>query len=253
MARVFPTKYAAIAVLVPMFATGCVQQDKYDNLLQVKRSLQEQLLTVTKDRNSMQSQLSNRNQQLTAAHEDLILLQEKYEIIGGELDQLSFNNQDLAMQVSEMEIGPLPADVQAALARLASQYPDQITFDAGTGMLRFDSDLTFNPGKDAVKEDGANSLAALAMILDTPSAEGFELVIMGHTDDVQPKYSRNAHPTNMHLSVHRAIAVRDVLVGSGITPDRVQVAGWGEYRPLIPNDIPVAPPPTVASRSTSLR
>ncbi len=222
--------------MLPLLAGGCVQQDKYDNLLQVKRSLQEQLLTVTDERDSLEAQLSNRTNQLTAARGDIAILQEKYEILGGELGQLSMSNRNLAMQVSEMEIGPLPADVQAALARLASQYPDQIMFDSGTGMLRFNSDLTFNSGKDQVKDAGAASLAALATILDTPSAENFELVVMGHTDNVPVKYSRNQHPTNMHLAVHRAIAVRDVLVGSGIDADRVQVAGWGEYKPLIPNE-----------------
>ncbi|MDG2201222.1 MAG: OmpA family protein [Phycisphaerales bacterium] len=236
MARIFPTTCAAAAVTLPLLASGCVQQDKYDNLLQVKRSLQEQLLTVTDERDAMQSQLSNRTQQLTAARGDISLLQERYEILGGELDQISLSNQDLAMQVSAMEIGPLPADVQAALARLASQYPDQVTFDPETGMLRFNSDLTFNSGKDQVKDAGATSLTALATILDSPSAENFELVILGHTDDVPVKYSRNQHPTNMHLSVHRAIAVRDVLVNSGINADRVQVAGWGEYKPLVPNE-----------------
>jgi flagellar motor protein MotB len=236
MARIFLTTCAAAVVTLPLLASGCVQQDKYDNLLQVKRSLQEQLLTVTDERDAMQSQLSNRTQQLTAARGDVSLLQERYEILGGELDQISLSNQDLTMQVSAMEIGPLPADVQAALARLASQYPDQITFDSGTGMLRFNSDLTFNSGKDQVKDGGATSLTALAAILDSPSAENFELVILGHTDDIPVKFSRNQHPTNMHLSVHRAIAVRDVLVNSGINADRVQVAGWGEYKPLVPNE-----------------
>lgn len=236
MARIFSTTCAAAAVTFPLLASGCVQQDKYDNLLQVKRSLQEQLLTVTDERDAMQAHLTNRTQQLTAARGDIALLQEKYEILGGELDQISLSNQDLAMQVSSMEIGPLPADVQAALARLASQYPDQVTFDSGTGMLRFNSDLTFSSGKDQVKDAGAASLTALATILDSPSAEDFELVILGHTDDVPVKYSRNQHPTNMHLSVHRAIAVRDVLVSSGVNADRVQVAGWGEYKPLVPNE-----------------
>ena len=248
MARIVPTTCAAAAFMLPLLTGGCVQQDKYDNLLQVKRSLQEQLLTVTDERDSLEAQLSNRTQQLSAARGDISLLQEKYEILGGELSQLSMSNQNLAMQVSEMEIGPLPADVQAALARLASQYPDQITFDSGTGMLRFNSDLTFNSGKDQVKDAGTASLAALATILDGPSAENFELVVMGHTDDVPVKYSKNQHPTNMHLAVHRAIAVRDVLVGSGIDADRVQVAGWGEYKPLIPNE----PGGTAANRRVEI-
>jgi hypothetical protein len=39
----------------------------------------------------------------------------------------------------------------------------------------------------------------------------------------------------LHLSVHRAIAVRNALVNSGVTPDHVRVAGDGEFHPLIAN------------------
>mgnify|MGYP001169146814 FL=1 len=248
MARFLPTTCAVSAVLVPLLAGGCVQQDKYDQLLQVKRSLQEQLLEVTNERNSMQAKLRNRDQQLSAAATDLMKMQEEYELLGGTVDNLARNNRDLAMMVSEMNIGPLPQDMQIALSQLASEYPDQITFDAESGMLRFNSDLTFNSGKDVVNPEGAESLARLASILESGSGAGFELYVQGHTDDVQPKYSRNQHPTNMHLSVHRAIAVRDVLVNAGIGTDRVQVAGWGEYRPLIENQ----PGGTAANRRVEI-
>ena len=139
-----------------------------------------------------------------------------------------------------MEIGPLPADVQAALARLASQYPDQITFDAGNrhASLRQRPDLQPRQGcrsrrMEPTSLDSTGNDPRYAI-----SRERFELVIMGHTDDVPAQvFAGTQHPTNMHLSVHRAIAVRDVLVGSGITcGSRVQVAGWGEYRPLIQNE-----------------
>ncbi|MCH2149059.1 MAG: OmpA family protein [Phycisphaerales bacterium] len=236
MARLIPTSCVAAAVLVPLLAGGCVQQDKYDQLLQVKRSLQEQLLEVTNERDSYNAQLKNRNQQLASAQTDILKMQEEYEMLGGKVDELGDNNRNLARMVSEMAIGPLPADIQEKLAALASQYPDQITFDSGSGMLRFNSDLTFNSGKDVVKPEAADTLAKLATILDSDSASSFELVIVGHTDDVQPKYSKNQHPTNRHLAVHRAIAVCNELVQAGVANDRVQVAGWGEYRPLVPNE-----------------
>jgi chemotaxis protein MotB len=236
MARFFPTSCVAAAVLVPLLAGGCVQQDKYDQLLQVKRSLQEQLQDVTNERDSFGAQLKNRNQQLASAQTDILKMQEQYEMLGGKVDELADNNRSLAGMVSEMAIGPLPADIQQKLAALATQYPDQITFDAGSGMLRFNSDLTFSSGKDVVQPEAAQTLAKLAAILDSDSATSFELVVVGHTDDVQPKYSKNQHPTNRHLAVHRAIAVCNELVLSGVGNDRVQVAGWGEHRPLIANE-----------------
>ena len=48
-------------------------------------------------------------------------------------------------------------------------------------------------------------------------------------------HSRQAHPTNLHLSVHRAIAVRNALVKSGVDATQVRVAGDGEFHPLVTN------------------
>ncbi|MCA9300137.1 MAG: OmpA family protein, partial [Phycisphaerales bacterium] len=43
------------------------------------------------------------------------------------------------------------------------------------------------------------------------------------------------HPTNMHLSCHRAISVRRELIGMGVSSQKILAAGWGEMRPLVPN------------------
>ena len=45
----------------------------------------------------------------------------------------------------------------------------------------------------------------------------------------------NKHPTNMHLSCHRAISVRKELMAMGVPADKMQAAGWGETRPYVPN------------------
>ena len=40
----------------------------------------------------------------------------------------------------------------------------------------------------------------------------------------------------MHLSAHRAIAVRNVLGQAGVDWTRMSVTGWGENRPLVANN-----------------
>jgi hypothetical protein len=80
-------------------------------------------------------------------------------------------------------------------------------------------------------------LRRFAAILNNPELAAFETVVTGHTDNVRigkPETLKN-HPTNTHLSAHRAISVRDLLVGDGVSPNRVEVAGWGEYRPIVEN------------------
>ncbi len=85
--------------------------------------------------------------------------------------------------------------------------------------------------------EAAPTIATLADILNGPQARSIEIQLIGHTDDVpigKPS-TRQKHPNNVYLSAHRAIAVRDALVGAGIMPERIMVAGYGEFRPLVPN------------------
>ncbi|HAC09936.1 MAG TPA: hypothetical protein DCG14_09815, partial [Phycisphaerales bacterium] len=81
------------------------------------------------------------------------------------------------------------------------------------------------------------AIGTLAGILETKDALAFEIRVVGHTDNmpISRPETRAKHPTNMHLSTHRAISVRDALVKDGIAANRVQVAGYGEFRPVAEN------------------
>jgi outer membrane protein OmpA-like peptidoglycan-associated protein len=56
--------------------------------------------------------------------------------------------------------------------------------------------------------------------------------IAGHTD------SDGSELYNLRLSQARAQAVVDYLVSRGISPDRLVARGYGESRPVAPNDTP---------------
>ena len=104
-------------------------------------------------------------------------------------------------------------------------------------MIRFASDLTFDLGSVALKPAAAATIATLADVLNTAEAAILEVQVVGHTDNVpigKPS-TRQQHPTNVHLSVHRAISVRKALTAAGIDPARLQVAGYGEFRPIVAN------------------
>jgi outer membrane protein OmpA-like peptidoglycan-associated protein len=60
--------------------------------------------------------------------------------------------------------------------------------------------------------------------------KGVRIQISGHTDDV------GEGPFNLNLSKKRAQAVVDYLTQQGIARDRLTVAGYGETRPVKPND-----------------
>lgn len=131
---------------------------------------------------------------------------------------------------------PLPVELSTQLEDFAKSE-EMVTYDANRGVVKFKSDLLFELGSDTVAPDAARAVASLCKILDSEQAKEFDIIIAGHTDDIpihKPE-TLTKHPTNWHLSAHRAISVLDIMVKNNITPERVSVRGFGQYRPIVPN------------------
>lgn len=62
------------------------------------------------------------------------------------------------------------------------------------------------------------------------SEPSITIEIAGHTDNVSSEI------TNQKLSERRAAAVRDFLISKGINPTRITAVGYGELKPIAPND-----------------
>jgi len=237
MPRFSTVSLSGMFLALPLIAGGCVQQDKYDQMLMANRSLQEQNVALQDERDVAKANLDTVRQQLAKATAELNGLKTKYGLVDADLQKMAKDYDELMKRVSGFEFGPLPEDMSKALQDLAAQHPELLTFDQKRGMLRFASDFTFASGSAELTSSAAASLTQLAHILNTPTASNFEVRVIGHTDNVPVSKpdTRAKHPTNWHLSAHRAISVASALMSSGVTPTRFQVAGYGEYRPIVPN------------------
>jgi OOP family OmpA-OmpF porin len=91
-----------------------------------------------------------------------------------------------------------------------------------------DRPIQFASGSAQILPESVSTLRALAEAASKCPQVNFE--IAGHTDDVG-RVSRNED-----LSRRRAESVLVYLVASGVEPQRLSAAGYGEHRPLVPND-----------------
>jgi len=132
---------------------------------------------------------------------------------------------------------PLPVELNTALEDFAKAKPDLVEYDAARGMVKFKSDLLFDKGSDVVAAQAAEAIKTLAGILNSEQAQKFHIIIAGHTDAMptEKPQTKVQHPTNWHLSAHRAIAVVRLMESSGIDSTRLSERGFSEYRPLEPN------------------
>jgi chemotaxis protein MotB len=144
--------------------------------------------------------------------------------------------------VGSVTVGPgkLPAELDIALQQFANNNSASVSYDGQNGLLKWTSDLVFAFASDVVKNTAKDSLQRFSQIMSQPAASGFDVLVVGHTDSVPIRRAGTLqnHPTNRHLSVHRSIAVAKVLQDFGVRPERVGVMGFGQYRPLVPNDTP---------------
>lgn len=226
-----------ILVTAGALLTGCVNRGTYDELADAQRT--------TMERNeAMKADLSNKENEIRVLREQLTRSESLSSELRGTVnrlrDQLSKAEKSLLAfgeRLGSAQIAALDPETDRALARLANENPNLIRYDSARGMLRFASDLTFDSGQDVVKGEAKQSLGALANVLKSASATAYEVHVVGHTD-AQPISSGTAqrHPTNTHLSCHRAIAVRRELISMGVAADRLLAAGWGETRPAVPNN-----------------
>jgi len=95
----------------------------------------------------------------------------------------------------------------------------------------FRSPVIFDFGKAELKPEIISVLSAVARVIkDMPN----EIMVEGHTDD-KPIVSGEFR-SNWELSAARAFSVIRYFIEQGVDSRRLSAIGYGEYRPLYPND-----------------
>lgn len=98
--------------------------------------------------------------------------------------------------------------------------------------LTFPERIVFDPGQAELKPSAQATLDQVASFIK--ARPDLVVEVQGHTDDRPIRSTR--YPSNWELSVDRATQVARALIGLGVDPTRFAVKGYGEYRPLCPND-----------------
>jgi len=227
--------FAGALAVSGLSVTGCVPQDKYDSMLQTNRSMVEQLTSVNEERQTLMAQIKSRDSQLTQARSEIRRLQGEYTTVEGRIESLNNSNQALATRLANMQPTALPADIEADMTALAAKYPEMLSFDENTGMIRLSSDLTFSSGSDILKTNAGDVIGEMSTILGDTDLGGYQVLVVGHTDDVPLARSKAKYGSNVMLSAYRANSVRSAMIGSGMNSERIRIAGDGPNDPIVPN------------------
>jgi chemotaxis protein MotB len=189
--------------------------------------------------NTANLQLDQMRRQLAAAGEKGGIEQDALEQKIAALEEDLAKKKELIASMQEKLLysgGPLPVELTTKLEDFAKAH-EMVTYDASRGIVKFKSDLLFEKGSDRVAASAVEAVKSLCEILNSEEAKKFDVIVAGHTDDIpiQKPATREKHPTNWHLSAHRAISVLDIMKDNNIDPKRTSIRGFGEYRPIVDN------------------
>jgi chemotaxis protein MotB len=152
------------------------------------------------------------------------------------------------VESTELVKTPIVPPTVPPLAALAAELRQLAGSAALAGRVRIGEDRRgvvvslaeggfFESGSSDVRQDAMIALDQLAQSLKShDQVEPLELTIEGHTDD---RPVRDHRRTNWDLSTARATAVVARLVDRhAFSPAKLAAAGYGEWRPVAPNDTP---------------
>lgn len=98
-------------------------------------------------------------------------------------------------------------------------------------VISFKENLFFDLGSADIIQDALPTIREVGI---TIMQQQFPIRVEGHTCDLPIKTGQ--YPSNWELSVSRAVNVARFLIEKvDFNPERVAVAGYGQYRPIAPN------------------
>lgn len=225
--------------------TGCVSQEKFnaqkiaaDQYREQLASSQSQLSATTAQNDIYKQQLAQiRN---SGDNQAALLVNQAAQLADQArvIDDLNSKYRQALDGLGKAGTGTgLPAPLANELTAFAAEHPDQVDFDPARGLVKFKSDVTFTPGSAEVRPEAKSAIDRLAAILNGQTASQYDLTVVGHTDNQpvsNPATKAAGHLDNWYLSVHRAIAVSKELQRQNVVSSRIEVAGYGDQRPLDP-------------------
>lgn len=114
-------------------------------------------------------------------------------------------------------------------SRLGSSV--QVEEDGTKLSLRLQEKVLFVSGRASLERDGVELMETLAESVNLVPGN---IIVEGHTDDVPIR--GGAFRSNWELSAARAFSVISALTSNGVDPKRLSAWGFGEYRPIQPNE-----------------
>ncbi|MBC6698735.1 OmpA/MotB family protein [Hymenobacter puniceus] len=196
-----------------------LEQEKARN----EEALRSSLLNKNQQVNQLNQNLSGAEQANTALSADLRSKEQRIAEMQRILEQ-----KDAAVKALRQKVG------DALLGFNAQDL--QVNVKNGKVYVSLSEQLLFKSGSTKVDPKGQEALKKLATALQ--GNQDVNVLVEGHTDNVQLKGVVNGAKDNWDLSVLRATEITRILTSAGLPAAQVTPSGRSEFMPVASNDTP---------------
>lgn len=218
--------------LAELLRSGARTEDELATEQTLSREAMNQVDILNRQINALRVQLAALEQALDLEEQRALEQEVTIADLGGKLN--------LALAGKVEELSRFRSEFFGRLRELLGDRPDvRIVGDR----FVFQSEVLFPTASADIGVTGREELGKLAQSLreiaaEMPSDVPWVLQIDGHTD--RRPIRTPEFPSNWELSTARAINVGKFLVTQGIAPERIAVAGFGEFQPIDDRDDEIA-------------
>ena len=176
----------------------------------------------------LKEEISILNEALESSEESMLAKELKIEVLGERL------NKALTSKVFELQ-----KYRSEFFGKLQSILGDREDIKIRGDRFIFESELLFDSASANLQLTGMEKLKQIGLILmdttkDIPTDIDWIIQVEGHTDKKPIKTVQ--YPSNWELSTARANSVLKLLLDLGFAPERVSMAGYGEFHPITDGD-----------------
>ena len=193
-----------------------------------KESLREIIEKLNLNINEMKMKMSEIKNSLLITQENV---SEK------EVEIISLNEQlDIALK---NKIGELTQYRSEFFGKLKNILGEETEFNVVGDRFVLQSEILFKSGSAKIENRGVKRINEISNLLKSitkkiPENIDWIIQVEGHSDNIP--ISNKDYPSNWELSTARAISVAKIMMKNGIEAKRINVAGYGEFRPLVENN-----------------
>jgi len=211
---------------------------KSDTLSKNIVDLRDHIADLKKNNSLLKAENNNLSQNLETLQKDVSNFRDQIVVLREKIEVLQSKTKDLERQREE-EVLAMKGTYENLLENMKSEIDKgKITITQLKGKLKVNmlDEILFDSGETTIKPQGIEVLKRVGTILLNVKDKAIN--IEGHTDNVPIGAELSEkYPTNWELSVSRATNVaRYLQEKSGINPILLSATGYGEYKPIAPNE-----------------